>query len=158
MSTRPLLFPCSIPRLASNHPGSTSLTKWKKSSRVHAPRVRTPFNSCFLRLPRPELGQSPTPIHFPSSDISQPVQRSLTSVLSPVSFTSLFSISRRTVLFPNSSTTHETPDSEFRSTTRAESNTRAFHRHALPPCTGLGNLAHRPRPTRFVAKTHGSHQ
>lgn len=43
--------------------GSTSLTKWKKSSRARAPRVRTPPNSFRSRLAKAELGQSPPPIH-----------------------------------------------------------------------------------------------
>ena len=81
--------------------GSTSLTKWKKSSRARAPRVRTPPNSSRSRLAKAELGQSPPPIHSPSCNLSLPVQQSLTSVLSPVSFASLFCTSRRTVLFPN---------------------------------------------------------
>ena len=66
----PLLFPCSIPRIASNDSGSTSLTKWKKSSRAHTPRVRTPPNSSWSRLPKAGLEQSPTPIHSPSRDVS----------------------------------------------------------------------------------------
>lgn len=129
----PLLFPCSIARVASNDSGSTSPTKWKKSSRAHTQRVCTPPNSSCSRLPEDDLGQSPTPIHSPSRDVSQPVPRRLTSVLSPVSFASLFFISRRPVLFPNSPPTHVTPDSGFRPTTRVKSNTRAFHCHTLLP-------------------------